>query len=425
MPAQTPIRKTALANRTRLACIEMVHGSAGSSTEGAKHNYWSPAKEGPDFELSYSLQPLTALRDYVTIISGTEAAAANAHSPAESGGDHFRSSAVFLTAARARRARGPGVANGISIDQIYAQQPAMRDSTRIPSIQLCTENFGLSESCGFEYDCIYSETISWASPTVPLPMTVNPRVVFEQLFGAIGSAAPRAPSGSVLDAVTADCARLNCSLGPEDRARLSAHLEEIRAVERRVQDTEKHNALAERRELYLAPLGVPDSWHEHVKLMFDLQVLAFASETTRVSTFKMSRDTSLRLFPESGVKTPFHTLSHHSQNPGLVAEFAKLNRYHVELVRYFLQKLKDTPDGDGNLLDHSLVMYGSPMGDSHRHDHRSLPLFLAGHASGAVKGNLHRICQEGTPLANCLLTVLHKLGVRQTRFADSTGTLTV
>jgi hypothetical protein len=174
-----------------------------------------------------------------------------------------------------------------------------------------------------------------------------------------------------------------------------------------------------------APLGVPDSWEQHVKLMFDLQALAFRAEATRVSAFKMSRDTSNRIFPESGVKTPFHTLSHHVERPALVEEFAKLNRYHVGLVSYFLEKLKSTPDGDGNLLDHALVLYGSPMGDSNTHNHRRLPLLLAGHSGGALKGNLHRLCQAGTPHANCLLTVMHKLGVDVDSIGDSTGEISI
>ncbi|MEP7352706.1 MAG: DUF1552 domain-containing protein [Acidobacteriota bacterium] len=424
VPAQTRLSQTAAASGTRLACIEMVHGSAGSTEEGAREHYWSPAKEGRDFEWSYSLQPLAALREHVTIVSGTTAHGADSSSPAEGGGDHFRSSAVFLTAAHAKQAKGPDVANGISIDQVYVQWLAKHgriSQTRVPSAQLCIENFGLSESCGFDYDCVYSETISWASETKPLPMTVNPRLVFEQLFGATG----RAQSSSVVDGIADDRSRVQRDLGAPDRARVDAHLEEIRRIEQRIQAIEARNATAANRDLYLAPLGVPDSWDEHVRLMFDLQVLAFASETTRVSAFKMSRDTSLRVFPESGVKAPFHTLSHHSERPELIAEFAKINRYHVGLLGYFLQKLKDTPDGDGNLLDHSLVLYGSPMGDSHSHNHRQLPLLLAGRAGGNLKGNLHRICADGTPLANCLLTILQKLGVEQERFADSTGTLDV
>jgi len=414
-PAATPPADTAA--YSKLACIEMVHGAAGSTDEGVRRHYWSPAKQGADFEWSYSLQPLAPLRDYITIVSGTRARGADSTSPSEGGADHFRSSAVFLTGAHPKQITGPGVANGISIDQIFAQHIAQRNATRVPSLQLCAENIGLSGSCAFEYDCVYSETISWASPTRPLPMTVNPRAAFEGLFG---SSATRARA-SILDAVAGDRSRLNRRVGVADRARINGHLDEIRAVESRIQAIEKSNAQAEQRARYLAPLGVPDSWEDHVKLMFDLQVLALASDTTRVCAFKMSHDTSLRIFPESGVRTPFHTLSHHSERPELIADFAKINRYHVDQVRYFLQRLRDTPDGDGNLLDHSLVLYGSPMGDSHLHDHRRLPLFLAGHAGGRLRGNLHRACPDDAPLANVLLTVLHKLGVDRVNFGDSTG----
>ncbi len=417
VPAQTPLRQTAATPRSRLACIEMVHGAAGSTDEGSKKHYWSPEKEGSDFDFSYSLQPLAPFRDYITIISGTRARPAEAVSPAEGGADHFRSSAVFLTAAHAKQTADADVLNGISIDQQYAQQFGL--DTPLPSIQLCIESVA-GGSCAYNYNCIYSETISWASPTAPLPMTVNPRVTFEKLFGAY-----RRTSGSILDGIGPGLSRLQTNLGAADRARLNAHLEDVRGIERRIQAVERHNATVPTRELPAAPLGVPDSWEQHVKLMFDLQALAFATETTRVSAFKMSRDTSNRIFPESGVIQPFHTLSHHSQNPALIAEFAKLNRYHVSLLPYFLGKLKDTPDGDGNLLDHSLVLYGSPMGDSNAHDHLRLPLLLAGHAAGNVTGNLHRACAEGTPQANCLLTIVHKLGVDIPSIGDSTGEVAI
>jgi len=421
IPAQTPLRKTAASSRSRLACIEMVHGAAGSTEEGANRHYWSPEKDGADFDFSYSLEPLTPFREYITIVSGTDARQAEAFAPSEGGADHFRSSAVFLTAAHAKQTAGPDIFNGTSIDQLYAQQ--LGQDTPLPSIQLSIENIALSGSCGFNYSCVYSETISWASPTAPLPMIVNPRVAFEDLFAKAGSC--RAAQRSVVDEIAPDAARLQRCLGAADRGRLNTWLEEIRGIERRIQAIEKHNASVPDRELPAAPLGVPDSWEEHVKLMFDLQVLAFAAEITRVSAFKMSRDTSNRVFPESGVTHPFHTLSHHSERPDLIAEFAKLNRYHVSLVPYFLRKLKDTPDGDGNLLDHSLVLYGSPMGDSNTHNHRRLPLFLAGHAGGQLKGNLHRVCPAGTPNANCLLTILHKLGMDIESIGDSTGEIAV
>ena len=420
VPAQTPLRKTAASPRTRLACIEMVHGGAGSTDEGASRHYWSPAQEGADFEFSYSLEPLVPFREYLTVVSGTDPRPAEALAPSEGGADHFRSSAVFLTAAHARQTAGPDISNGISIDQLYAQR-CCRD-TPLPSIQLSIENIGLSGSCGFNYSCVYSETISWASPTAPLPMTANPRAAFEDLFATVHG---RRTEASILDGLAPDATRLRTNLGAADRGRLNRYLEEVRSIERRIQAIERHNAAAPTRELPSAPLGVPDSWEEHVKLMFDLQVLAFAAEITRVSAFKMSRDTSNRIFPESGVKMPFHTLSHHSEKPALIAEFAKLNRYHVGMVAYFLRKLKDTPDGDGNLLDSSLILYGSPMGDSNIHNHRRLPVLLAGHAGGRLKGNLHRVCPPGTENANCLLTVLRKLGVEIETFGDSTGELAI
>ena len=413
-PAQTATRKTAAAPPSRLACIEMVHGAAGSTPEGQRKHYWSPVGAGADFEFSYSLEPLAPFRDYVTIISGTDSRQAEAFLPSEGGADHFRSSAVFLTAAHPKQ--GPEVSAGISIDQVYAQQ-AGRD-TRVPSIQLAIENLALPPTCGFEYSCVYSETISWASATEPLPMTVNPRVVFEQLFG-------KRQGGSVLDGFSEPSRELRNQLGPKDGARLEDFLEEVRAVERHIQMVERRNALAETRERYAAPLGVPDSWEEHVTLMFDLQVLAFATDTTRVSTLKLSRDTNNRVFARSGVNQPFHTLSHHNQAPQLIAQFAKLNRYHVGMVPYFLRKLKNTPDGDGSLLDHSLVLYGSSMGDSNAHNHRRVPLFLAGHAGGRVKGNLHCVCPEGTPQANALLTVMHRLGVDVASVGDSTGEISI
>jgi hypothetical protein len=419
VPAQTPLRRTAASPRSRLACIEMVHGAAGSTAEGARKYYWSPEKEGADFDFSYSLQPLAPFREYLTIVSGTDARQAEALAPSEGGADHFRSSAVFLTAAHPKQTTGPDIFNGVSIDQLYAQKFAQ--DTRLPSIQLCIENFALSGSCGFDYSCLYSETISWSSPTTPLPMIVNPRVAFEKLFRD----SSRPASGSILDGIAPEANGLQKSLGPADRSRLDTYLEEIRSIEHRVEDIEKQNATAAARELPAAPLGVPDSWEQHVELMFDLQVLAFAADVTRVSAFKMSRDTSNRIFPQSGVNSPFHTLSHHIEKPELIAEFAKLNQYHVSLIADFLRKLRDTPDGDGSLLDHSLVLYGSPMGDSNTHNHKRLPLFLAGHACGELKGNLHRVCQSGTPHANTLLTVMHKLGVDIPSVGDSTGEIAV
>ena len=247
-------------------------------------------------------------------------------------------------------------------------------------------------------------------------MVANPRVVFENLFGA---------HRAVLDGIQPDLARLKNDLGAADQTRLRDYLDQVRSLERRIENIERDNAVATTREIPAAPLGVPDNWEQHVELMFDLQVLAFAADVTRVSAFKMSRDTSNRIFPESGVAMPFHTLSHHIENADLIAEFAKLNRYHVSLIADFLRKLRDTPDGDGSLLDHSLVLYGSPMGDSNTHDHRRLPMFLAGHGGGTLKGNLHHVCAPDTPHANTLLTVLHKVSVDVEQVGDSTSPLPI
>jgi hypothetical protein len=260
-------------------------------------------------------------------------------------------------------------------------------------------------------------------------MTLDPRMAFEDLFGDGRTPEERLArqkvNRSILDWISHDVARLQKTLGPSDRRRLGAYLEDVREIERRIERIEKYNSSGEARALPAAPLGVPDSYEEHVRLMFDLQVLAFMTETTRVSAFKMSRDVSTRVFPESGVKTPFHPCSHHGENPARIAEFAKVNRYHVSLIPYFLEKLKNTPDGDGSLLDHSMVLYGSPMGDSNVHNHKRVPMFLAGHANGKLKGNLHVRCADSTPAANIYLTMLHKLGVNVESFGDSKAELAI
>ena len=427
VPAQTPLAKTAAVPKSRLCCIEMVHGSAGSTGEGSNKHYWSPEKTGSDFAFSQTLEPLAPYRDYITIVSDTDLHPATAWSAAEEGADHFRSSAVYLTAAHPKMTEGSDYRVGASIDQLYAQK--FGQDTPLPSIQLCIEMVDSSGACDYGYACVYADTISWASPTDPLPMTIDPRTAFENLFGEGGTPEDRAGrrrvNRSILDWISKDVTRLRRGLGPADRSRLDSYLDDVREIERRIDRIEKYNASGETRQLPAAPLGVPDSYEEHVRLMFDLQALAFMTDTTRVSAFKMSRDVSGRVWPESGVKTPFHPCSHHGETPEKLAEFAKLNRYHVSLIPYFLEKLKSTPDGDGNLLDHSLVMYGSPMGDSNVHNHKRVPVVLAGHAGGKIKGNLHLREKDGTPMANIMLTMLQKLGMPMTQFGDSNGTIQI
>ena len=427
VPAQTPLAKTAAVPRPRLCCIEMVHGAAGSTVDGSDKHYWSPAKEGADFEFTETLEPLQPFREYITIISDTDLHPAGAWVDAEEGGDHFRSSSVFLTAAHPKMTEGSDLLCGPSIDQIYAQQ--FGQDTPMPSIQLCIESVDGSGACDYGYACVYADTISWASPTQPLPMTVDPRMAFESLFGDGATPQDRALrqqlNGSILDRIAQRVSSLKSNLSAVDRARLGNYLDDVREIERRIQATERHNSSGVARALPAAPTGVPDSFEEHVKLMFDLQALAFMTDTTRCAAFKMSRDVCQRVYPESGVKAPFHSASHHGETPTKIAAFAKLNRYHVSLVPYFLEKLKNTPDGDGNLLDHSLVLYGSPMGDSNAHNHKRVPVFLAGRANGSIKGNLHIRCKDTTPMANVLLTVMHKLGMNAESIGDSTGVIAI
>ncbi|MGE5246690.1 MAG: DUF1552 domain-containing protein [Betaproteobacteria bacterium] len=415
------------AGRVRLACIEMVHGAAGSTAFGIRTNMWSPAGVGRDFDLApTTLAPLAEYRDDLTIISNTDVHNAEAFSPPEVGGDHFRSSAVYLTQSHPKRTQGSDVHAGTSLDQYYARR--FGQDTPIPSMQLCIENVDQAGGCEYGYSCAYTDSISWASPGQPLPMIRDPRAVFDQLFGAGATPEERAlrrrEDRSILDTITATVAALRARLGPADRARLSEYLDDVREVERRIQKVEAYNASGEPRALPAAPIGVPDSFDEHVKLMFDLQALAFASDITRVFAFKMARDASGRVYPGSGVTTGFHNASHHQEKEDRIREFEKINRYHVGLLPYFLAKLRSIPDGGGTLLDNTLVMYGSPMGDPNLHNHKRCPLVLAGHAGGRLTGGLHLRAADGTPMANAMLSVLHTLGLEDMdRFGDSTGAL--
>jgi hypothetical protein len=421
-PAQTATSKTAANPPSRLACLEIVHGDAGSTLDGSNRHLWSPEKVGRDFTITPTLKSLGPFKDYLTIVSQTDLKPAQAYVPAEEGGDHFRSSAAFLTAAHAKMTEGADIYLGTSLDQLYAQK--FGQDTPLPSMQLCIEAIDGSGACDYGYSCVYSDTISWASPTTPLPMERDPRKVFESLFGDGGTAAQRAArqreNASILDSIKESVNRLQKDLPPAERASLDSYLDNVREIERRIQRIEKYNSSGEARLLPSAPIGVPDSFEEHVEIMYDLQVLAFMTGITRVSAFKLSRDVCQRSYPESGVKTTFHSCSHHGENPAKIDDFQKINQYHVSKAAYFIEKLKNTPDGDGNLLDHSLVFYGSPMGDANVHNHKRVPNFLAGHAGGAIKGNLHVKEPEGTPMANILLAVAQKLGIDVERFGDST-----
>jgi hypothetical protein len=412
---------------TRLVAIEMVHGAAGCNDWGATQNLWAPAQVGRDFDLSPSaLSSLEPWRKHLTIISNTDVRMAEAFEANEIGGDHFRSSAVFLTQSHPKQTEGSDVYVGTSLDQMYAQR--FGQQTPIPSMQLCIENINQSGGCAYGYTCVYTDSISWASPTEPLPVIRDPRVAFEQLFGAGGSAADRAmrrrTSASILDWMTGRIAQLRRELGPNDVERLDRYLQNVRELERRIQMVEAQNSSGEERELPSAPAGVPDSFEEHMQLMFDLQALAFLSDTTRVFSFKMGRDSSARVFPESGTDRPFHPASHHGGREDAILDFFLLNRYHVGMLPYFLERLESLQEGDGTLLDKTMIIYGSPMADGNLHNHRRAPLFVLGGANGRLAGQQHIKAPNGTPMANAMLSLMHSLGMDdETSFGDSTGAL--
>ncbi len=412
-------------DRTPLVCIEEVHGLPGCNEWGASQHLFAPATTGPDFELSpeNALSPLTPFQDYLTIISNTDVRMAEAHSPPEIGGDHFRSSAVFLTQCHPKQTQGSDIFAGTSMDQMYAREHGQ--DTPMPSMQFCIENLDQAGGCTYNYSCVYTDSISWASPTEPLPMIRDPRVAFDMLFGAGGTPEERAERRetrkSILDWIASDVTEVQKELPAMDRPRLDQYLENVRELERRIQKIEAHNNSGEQRALPEAPPGVPDSFSEHMKLMFDLQVLALETDMTRVLSFKLGRDAQNGVFPESGSDRPFHPASHHRNDEERILDFNKICRYRMSMLPYFLEKLKNTVEGDVSLLDKSMILWGSPMADANIHNHRRCPLILLGHAGGHLEGNLHLKADDGTPMANVMLTLLNMLGVEKASFGDSTG----
>ncbi|MFN9089391.1 MAG: DUF1552 domain-containing protein [Gemmatimonadaceae bacterium] len=411
------------AGHTRLVCIESVHGAAGSNTWGASRHLWAPEGVGRQFAFNAdsALSPLANWRNHLTIVSNTDVRMAEAFDAPEIGGDHFRSSAVFLTQSHPKQTQGSDLFVGTSFDQIVARK--IGQDTPIPSMQLCIENLDQAGGCTYNYSCAYTDTISWASPNEPLPMIRNPRAAFDLLFGAGANNADRSArrkdNGSILDWVVGEMSTLKRQLGPTDRRRVDQYLENVRELERRIQKVEAKNQSGDERLLPEAPVGVPDSFEEHMKLMFDIQVLAFQSDMTRVFSFKTGRDASSRTFPESGTNKGFHPASHHGGREAAILEFNLINTYHVSMLPYFLERLKATKDGEGSLLDNTLIMYGSPMADGNVHNHRRCPLILLGGANGMIPGGTHLKAPDGTPMADVFLSLLHQFGVDAPSFGDS------
>jgi uncharacterized protein DUF1552 len=384
---------------------------------GANIAQWTPAGEGAIAGLSPTLASLTPHLNQITVLSNLE------HRNAYSSANHATANCTFLSAARAKATDGADYEMGVTVDQIAAQQ--IGRSTPLPSLELATDFNYVVGACDNGYSCVYMNTLSWSTATTPLPTEANPRVVFERMFGDGGTAAERTAelrkNGSILDWVLEDMGRLQRRLGPGDRLTVDAYLESIREIERRIQLAERQAGADPLTDALDRPIGAPQAWEDHVKLMFDLQVLALQADITRVITFQMAREVSTRTYPQIGVPEAHHPTSHHANNPDKLAKLAKINAYHVSLFAYFLDKLKSTRDGDGTLLDNSLYLLGSGMGNPDVHDHRQLPILVAGGAGGRLKGGRHINYKEPTPMANLLLTMLDKAGVAMDKFADSTG----
>ena len=388
---------------------------------GSNIAQWTPRGEGRITELSPTLASLTPFLNQVTVVTNLEIQ--NAYTIG-GGGNHATSNCGFLSAARAKVTEGSDYELGKTMDQIAADE--LGKETLLPSLELAVDSTSLVGNCDNGLACAYQDHLSWSSPTTPLPAEVNPRVVFERLFGDGGTAEERRAeletNGSLLDWVLDDIARLKRKVGPGDRIKVSEYLDSLREVERRI-----HKAVQQTADSALPdldrPVGVPSAWEDHVQLMFDLQVLALQADITRVMTFQLARETSTRTYPQIGVPDPHHPVSHHDNQPEKLAKLAKINTYHVSMFARFLEKLQSTPDGDGSLLDHTLYLLGSGMGNPNLHDHANLPILVAGGGSGTLKGGRHITYQELTPLANLHVTLLDKLGVHVEKFADSTGSV--
>jgi hypothetical protein len=409
IPAMTAQAKTAANPTKRLGFIYVPMGSDISR--------WTPRSENDLSELSPSLESLANVRDQHTVFSNMELR--NAYP-----GTHATSNAAFLSAAKAKWTESSDYHLGTTVDQIAAQH--IGQQTRLPSLELAMDLLKTVGQCDNGFACVYQNNLSWSSPTSPLPSEAHPRIVFERLFGEGGTPEQRREAwrerASLIDWVRDDMARLKTRLGPSDQAKVEQYLDAVREVERRIQKAEGEVSENELPDLD-RPVGVPAAYAEHAKLMFDLQTLAFQGDVTRVTTFQLAREASSRTYPEAGVPEPHHPLTHHGGNPGKIAKVAKINAFHVSLFAYFLERLKSIPEGDGTLLDHSMLLYGSGMGNPNVHDHVNLPILVAGGAAGKMRGGRHIRYAEPTPLANLHLTLLDKVGVHHDSFADSKGKL--
>jgi hypothetical protein len=387
---------------------------------GVIYENWLPKGVGRDFELSRVLAPLQPFKDQLLVVTGLSSHQAEALG--DGGGDHSRASGSYLTGVHVRKSDSI-VENGVSMDQIAAR--ALERETQLSSLQLTADDNSLVGSCDVGYSCAYSSTLSWLTPTLPLMAENNPRVVFERLFGSSDSTDPRVRAArlrqdrSILDSVTDRVRQLQQALGPADNRKLNDYLESLRDVERRIQKAEEQSG--RQGPDVDQPAGVPDGFEPHVQLLYDLQVLAYQSDLTRVITFMYGREQTGRTYPQIGIPEPHHPLTHHQNDAAKMEKCTAIQLYHVALFASYLEKLRATPDGDGSLLDHLVLLYGGGISNSDRHTHGPLPTLLLGGGSGTIRGGRHLVYPDDTPLTNLQLTLLEKMGVPAERLGDSTG----
>ncbi|HEY9462121.1 MAG TPA: DUF1552 domain-containing protein [Vicinamibacterales bacterium] len=411
IPARTLLAQTAAKPLPRLGFVYVPHG--------AIMDKWTPAAVGGGFEFTPILKPLEPFRDYVNVVSGL------GHKAADTTAVHSLSPTTWLSGVRPKATQGVDAFAGVTADQIAAQ--SIGQDNPLPSMELATEDHsGLIGSCDRDYGCIYMNTLSWRTPETPLPMEINPRKVFERMFGEGGSPSERLAriqeDRSILDAITKDAAALQLQLGPSDRQTMNQYLENVREIERRIQRAEKSQGDADL-ELPARPAGVPFDFEEHVALMYELMALSYQANITRVITFMVSREVSNRTYTQVGVTDGHHAISHHQNRAEKMAKNVLIQTFNVNQFKGFLEKLKSLPDGDGSLLDHTLLLYGSNMSNSNAHDHYPLPNLVVGGAAGKMKGGRHLKYADHTPMTNLLVTMLDKVGVKQESLGDSTGTL--
>ena len=415
VPAYAATRTTAANPVRRLAAVYV--------PMGANMPQWTPATEGA-LELSPTLKVLEPFRDQMLVLSQLDSEGAMPR-PDDGGGAHSRVQPSWATGVHVKKTDGPGFQAGTSMDQIAAQQ--IGHETQLSSLELALESVDTAGACELGYTCAYTATIAWRSPTAPLPMEVNPRAVFERLFGDSDSTdgpsrlARARRNQSILDLVNDDLSRLKIDIGPDDRTKVNEYLDAIRELERRIQKAEEQSELELPR--VEKPVGVPAEYEEHGNLMFDLLALAYQADLTRIGSFMISRELSVRTYPEIGVSEPHHPLSHHGNNPEKLARQAKLNVFHLQMFGRFLDRLRSIPDGDGTLLDHTMVLYGSGMSNSDQHLPRAVPTLVVAGKDTGIKTGTHIRYPEGTPLTNLQLTLLERMNCRMENFGDSTGIL--